>query len=381
MELLTLDEFQAQLEARGVEVSDETLRNWRTLRLLPASARGGTARHSASAVDQAVVIFELFKKRRSAKYVGWHLWMRGFDVDESFWAPEIRKSARLALRVGRNFGRRLARDRRDPAVGDRLDRKIGELANKAVFNQPLSSANRGMTIEGRISGLWTIIHAISGNYHLDTNTQNEGDRIANFQTMAGMKGVESDVVLGHRLDAKAALSDFLRACRDFPDFIVDETLFRGVRLERLKAARDDMWAALETGIDLLEATEFVFGPRAFGLRFVRFYSSSGPATMSGLLVLFAAIRDSESLFLSSAEILEMRDEARRARASSEELRRAISADPRLGEILTPKALKQALKSQGDWDKFIRKIEGEKQLPGMISRANREPENARSTDKS
>ncbi len=89
-------EIQRLCALADVEVSKDQLERWRLKGLLPKVSQVGKGRGAGSetrypigTANQAIAIVELLSVKEKFGFVGWQLWMRGFNVDERYWKPEI----------------------------------------------------------------------------------------------------------------------------------------------------------------------------------------------------------------------------------------------------------------------------------------------------
>ncbi|MGB7973648.1 MAG: hypothetical protein WCF81_04735 [Roseiarcus sp.] len=126
-------------------------------------------------------------------------------------------------------------------------------------------------------------------------------------------------------------------------------------LEELFAARDDVCGALAISRDFYEATKWIYGNRAFGMRLAAWLSCS-PAPQRALLVLgFALLKRSGYPFISSDQIADLARKAATARRDIARLRKIGEADPRLAPLITPKALRDSFSSTKEFAKFQQQL--------------------------
>lgn len=92
----TWQEIERLCALSGVAVSKDQLERWRLKRLLPKTSQvgkgrggGSETRYPIGTANQALAIVELLSVKEKLSFVGWQLWMRGFNVDERYWKPEI----------------------------------------------------------------------------------------------------------------------------------------------------------------------------------------------------------------------------------------------------------------------------------------------------
>ncbi|WP_373490263.1 hypothetical protein [Parasphingorhabdus sp.] len=80
----------------NVTVSKDQLERWRLKGLLPkvnqvgrGRGAGSETRYPIGTANQAIAIIHLLSVKEKLSFVGWQLWMRGCNVDERYWKPEI----------------------------------------------------------------------------------------------------------------------------------------------------------------------------------------------------------------------------------------------------------------------------------------------------
>lgn len=89
-------EIQQLCALANASVSKDQLERWRTRGLLPKVIQVGKGRGSGSetrypigTANQAIAIVELLAVKEKLSFVGWQLWMRGFDVSDKYWKAAI----------------------------------------------------------------------------------------------------------------------------------------------------------------------------------------------------------------------------------------------------------------------------------------------------
>jgi hypothetical protein len=170
----------------------------------------------------------------------------------------------------------------------------------------------------------------------------------------GKSKPKPDRVFGKDMNFVQVLPDVLGA--------MARTLRRNKLSEALKlplgelfAARDDVCGALAISRDFYEATRWIYGNRAFGMRLAAWLSRS-PASQRALLVLgFALLKRSRYPFISSDQIAALAREAAAAKRDVVRLRQIGETDPRLTPLITPKGLRDAFSSTKDFEKFQRQV--------------------------
>lgn len=346
------------LRDRGVDIPESRLRSWREDGLMPAALRGGTARYAANAVDQAGEAHRLFKIKNSAKYVGWHLWWRGYEVDGKYWRPVIEGAGKTWLKAATPLGALVGQLHNDSSEkADHLDDDLTRVLQRIDLGAPYSVSTRRMNLPTKEVAMRVMLDAATGHYEPHHEKIEEDNRISSLRAITGMNSASDHTMLGHQINVRDGLKEFLRACVGLPELSVSN-LTRGNRIAVLLGARDDLRNIFDIATDLYDATAWVYGPRPFGLGVLNKIIAAGkPQVMATLLVLWTAIRETENAFLSSEEIRQMRVEAKRALCLSRQFKTLVEGSPALQTLATPKAMKKAFRTQDDLNDFCNKLRG------------------------
>lgn len=90
------EELQRAFEAGGALISSDQLRRWRDQGLMPRVTQHGLGRAAGSVIHYpigtallALEIDRLLSIKKKLSFVGWHLWMQGFEVADRYWKPAI----------------------------------------------------------------------------------------------------------------------------------------------------------------------------------------------------------------------------------------------------------------------------------------------------
>lgn len=126
-------------------------------------------------------------------------------------------------------------------------------------------------------------------------------------------------------------------------------------LEELLAARDDMCGALEISRDFYEATKWIYGNRAFGLRLAAWLSRSAASQRAMVVLGFALLKRSRYPFLSSEQIADLARKAAAAKRDVLRLRKIDETDPRFASLITPKALRLSFSSTEAFEAFQQQL--------------------------
>lgn len=121
------EELQTAFEAGGVSISSDQLRRWRDQGLMPRVTQHGLGRALGSVIHYpigtarlALEIDGLLSIKKKLSFVGWHLWMQGYEVSDRYWKPAL--------------GSALADLRRIPAFL-RLKEMRNRNKNETIFDQ------------------------------------------------------------------------------------------------------------------------------------------------------------------------------------------------------------------------------------------------------
>jgi hypothetical protein len=110
----------------------------------------------------------------------------------------------------------------------------------------------------------------------------------------------------------------------------------------IASARDDARNSLAIGLDLYEATRWIYGEGAFGLRFAAWIARKAPdALVDNMTLLMFRLRQVPDAILPSDKIAEMAKQARDAWIASKQLERLWRSDPPFSKILSPKRIRLA----------------------------------------
>lgn len=105
----TWGDIRARSELAGFSVSRDQLERWRSMELLPrvkqvglGRAAGSEIRYPVGTIDQVIAIAAAFAIKRKKDFVGWRLWLQGYEVGERYWRAHI-DAALPALREAQQW--------------------------------------------------------------------------------------------------------------------------------------------------------------------------------------------------------------------------------------------------------------------------------------
>jgi hypothetical protein len=202
----------------------------------------------------------------------------------------------------------------------------------------------GKTRSARVSCQWK--STISGLDFENAGTYEKGP--------PGKSKPKPDEVFGQHMNFVQVLPGVLR--------VMAQTLRRNtlsdalkLPLEELVAARDDMCGALTISRDFYEATKWIYGNRAFGMRLAAWLSSSAASQRAMRVLGFALLKRSKYPFLSSEQIADLARKAAAAKRDVLRLRAIDETDSRFASLITPKALQRSFSSLDEFEKFQRQL--------------------------
>ncbi len=109
--------------------------------------------------------------------------------------------------------------------------------------------------------------------------------------------------------------------------------------EDIGLARDDARNSLAIALNLYEATRWIYGDGAFGLRLAAWIARKAPDILvDTMTLLIFRLREVPGAMLPSDEIAEMAEQARKVCLDSKNLEWRWRNDPRFSEISAPNEL-------------------------------------------
>src|SRR5690606_24318824 len=136
--------FRRVLAKADPPISSDQIERWRREGLLPSPmqfghgrGRGSHTEVSSASVAQAREIARLYAIRRKREWVGWQLWLRGFDVAERYWCEPLEK-ARNAILETQQAVRRYERSAQAATVSsDTLKCRVLDAVRNTPLHAPL----------------------------------------------------------------------------------------------------------------------------------------------------------------------------------------------------------------------------------------------------
>lgn len=352
---LNSEEIEAALTHRGLSIPQSTLRSWRESGLLPPAKRGGLARYPEHTIEQAIAADRLFKRKDKNEFVGWNLWLEGFEVPERYWRPRIENGARNAFRTVRKIASLLSSEK-DNKI-DAFEEGLSNAVNQAIVPDPLKPIVRRMDTASLLGTVSLVSNAFAGNYRKDEDADFEQSRIDGVATLSGMSRKNRHTIHGESIKFREALQSLLRSLAATPETYLDASLFGGSRLVELHVARDYFRHGLEAGASLHEAMRWIYGNNAFGLKLANWFRFEAPISVQASLICLALVvlREESDAFHTLSEIRELKTASEELKAQSLMFQQLGTTHAECAELLSPKSLKAALKSEVNLNELAHKI--------------------------
>jgi hypothetical protein len=330
------------------------LPRWRREGLLPREIdwrphnyHGSAVRYPKATCRQIRAITTLFKEKNRVEYVGLRLWRFGFPVDERHWRPRLRKAGQqldwiipLVMRLIDRFNRdsesetfydRAARGfvKTDDIVLSRLKGRTS-VDNLPILLRVLSEFGTGdfygfeaPRVRDEDGKVWRSVDetVISGAFDL-TNAQSHAiveKRLNLIELLpSGLGHVSTAMSMG----SFASVAD--------------------APAEEIARARDDASNALAIGLNLYEASRWICGDGAFGLRLAAWIAQKAPdALLDSMTLLMFRLRKVPGAIRPSDEIAELARQARKVWLYSKRHEWHWRNHPSFSKILHPKRIKLA----------------------------------------
>jgi len=370
----TRQDINSAVRASGLkEPSDFQLERWRNAHLLPPARQlphdyhGSHVEYPLRTARQTARLMELLRDKETFEYVGWELWWEGFEVGEEYWDAKLQEAATTGdrgitmvkplLALWRSGGgeenetpfETLQRQIPASLLAPQIARRLSAV-EMAVFLRILAHVGGGkfskFDDEPHPESLSEYEIAVSG-----LDIENAG----NYQKgPPGKSEPKPDQVFGKDMNFIQVLPDVFRA---MARTLRRNTLSDALKLppEELLSARDDVRGALRIAQDFYEATKWIYGNRAFGLRLAAWLSRSAASQRALLVLGFALLKRSDHPFLPSDQIVNLARLAAGAKQDLLGLKKISQSDPRLAALITPKALRRAFSNSNEFERFRRQM--------------------------
>jgi hypothetical protein len=313
----------------------------------PQAYHGSAVRYPKGTCEQIRAVTTLFKEKNRVDYVGLRLWRLGLPVNEKYWRPRLQKSGRwldrwlpLLMRLIDRFNR----DFEGETFYDRAARDVVK-ADDIVLSRV-----KGRTNAESLPIVLRVLSEVGTGTFQDFEAPRRSDEDGNVWRPADETAVIGalDLVnagshsilekklnliellpsgLGH-LSIAMSMGNFARAA-DAP-------------AEEIARAREDARNGVAIGLYLYEATRWIYGDGAFGLRLAAWIARKAPnALVDSMTLLMLRLRQVPDAILPSEKIAEMAKQARKVCLFSKRHEWYWRNDPCFSKILHPKRIKLA----------------------------------------
>jgi hypothetical protein len=370
----TREDINAAVRAAGFEgPSSFQLERWRNAHLLlparqlPDAYRGSRVEYPPGTARQTARLMELSGANERFKYVGWELWWEGFDVGEEYWKPKLEEAAATGDRGIRKLKSLLARwwsdeEEEDESVFEKVQRQIPATALAPQIARRLTSAEMATYLRmlanvggGKFSKFEDNPDPESLSEYEIVVSALDFENAGNYEkNPPGKSKPKPDQALGKDVNFIQVLPEVLSV---IARILRRTTLSDALKFpqEQLLAARDDLRGALAISRDFYEATKWIYGNRAFGMRLAAGLSRSAASQRALLVLGFTLLKRSRYAFISSEQIADSAREAAAAKRDLLMLRKIGETDPRLALLITPQALRRAFSDPNEFEAFQREL--------------------------
>lgn len=344
----TLADLQAAFDCAEVPFHPGKLERWRREGLLPRVEQqalgrilGSRTLYPRGTAEQAIEIERLFCTKRKIAFVGWELWWRGFDVDPRYWQPALAKAHASLPRTIRIFKRWQSRE----SEADREDTVIERHGRDLLRATPLIGTVGNMPAARISMALGILADAACGEFQAFDSSSTDQEAHQEYESVRdalGFRRSKHHSIRNLYIDPKAPLTDVFSAIASINWATIE---LHAPPFTEFEKARTEIHDAFRAGSLFYQATAWIFGNGAFGLRLVDWFLHKAPiAVKANILILWWAIRSQDGLFMNGDEIREMRIAAALALRNSSVIQELRSNNPMLFEILSPENIKRAFRS-------------------------------------
>lgn len=303
---ITGAEFRGALAKVGSSATAEQVERWRREDLLPHPRQIGHGRGKGShtevpfaSVAQVQEIVRLYAIRRKRDWVGWQLWLRGFDVAERYWREPL-ENARKALLETRKA---VVRYERSSMAAHADPTAIKDRVLSAVRHTPLYApmtkipAEYVETLTGFLQEI--VLGEFTGFSRESNSHPNRKERNA-VLTVMGANTTGSRLIAGFGGTIESELQDIAKAFATIAR--------RNSVAEPSREVRHEFLAAMEIGTSLYWISKPILGHRALSI-FNRIATNPAIATQAAMLLVWTEYRNVSNSILPLSAIDEMRNSA------------------------------------------------------------------------
>lgn len=301
---ITSAEFRDALAKAGSSATAQQVERWRREGLLPHPRQIGHGRGKGShaevqfvSVAQVQEIVRLYAIRRKRDWVGWQLWLRGFDVAERYWREPL-ENARKALLDTRKAAMRYERSSQTAHANPTA---IKDRVLSAVRNTPLYAPKTKIPAEyvETLTGFFQeiVLGEFTGFSRESNLHPNQKERNAVLRVM-GANTAGSRLIAGFSATIESELQDIAKA------FAVIAR--RNSIAEPSREVRHEFLAAMEIGTSIYWISKPILGRRALDI-FNRIATNPAIARQAAMLLGWTEYRNVSNSILPLSAIDEMRN--------------------------------------------------------------------------
>lgn len=308
--LITGNELHTALAAAGSRVTPDKIERWRREGLLPSPNQIGHGRGNGShtevplaSVAQALEIAGLYAMRRKRNWVGWQLWLRGFDVAERYWREPLEK-ARSTIEWGREAGTNYneRQSKKTGLIASAIKSAALTIARRTPLFAPVAKLPPDM-VETLIGYGIEILRGEFTGFSPAADDNPDRDLDAVIEAIGAVMA-EHHLIGGHSIDFKGQIEPALRE--------IGKGFSRIIRQRRIAEpspeARQEFLMGLEIGTSLYHNSKPQFGRNALGLGIFNRIATNPAITIQALMLLvWSEYRTISDMKLSFSQIAEMHE--------------------------------------------------------------------------
>lgn len=343
---ISADQMRTELTAAGSSITDSQIERWRRQGLLPRPEQIGRGQGRGSIVivppesaAQALEIQRLYAIREKRDWVGWQLWLRGYQVDNRYWKPAI-EQARSDIRQVRQYARNSDRITQSqlPEVEQLKVHVLAIFRNTPVY-APMTQIAAEMLETLLNFGKEIVLGQFSGFSRIGDNEPNSEERSAAI-AMIGAAAADRDHIGEQKLNFKGPIESILS---NLSKSIGTVSRSRSMA-EPSVQARQEFLQILETAADLYRSLSWIFGQSAFGLGVInRIAANPAINLQAAMLLIWSPFRQMTDDILSPTEIEKLHGKTREIAELALQLRAYIDALPGDSPLRNMANLKRHLK--------------------------------------
>lgn len=340
------------------QVTRDQLHRWQREGVIPRPTQRGLGQgngsesfypdHAVQHIRRAAV---LLSKHRSLDDAAWQLWLEGFEIHEKHWKPVLQRAESNLARGSRVLERLIRFDERSESPETLADKIAG--SRRGPY--PLNLTWHLLQMKDRARVIRLLAYVCAGNElglenHDADEMQNDETSILKF---LGLNQSQSDSFFGAKIQVGSQLLRVFKAIsssivqlqvNEHSSLVLDVDVF---------AARDYVRDAIVTFSDFHEASNWIFGKSAFGLRLLTslFRKRRPLLTATAILIWWNLGKMSHFDLMSHSDLVLLKKSANQMVADSRRLQ-ALSTTQAFRTLLSPKSIRHAFSSEKQFPRFL-----------------------------